>query len=88
MLLFFFWRACFCVVFDGGGILVPDPATVQCGQRQNRKADSSPCSQVAENSEKKNSKGDVKNIFWQIKIQPLILNNSGRKRARQIIQEI
>ena len=53
MLLFPFWHACFRVVFDGGEILVPDPATVQCGQRYDRKAGSSPCCQVVENSEKK-----------------------------------
>ena len=87
MLLFPFWRPCFRVVIDGGEILVPDPATVQCGQRYNRKAGSSPCCQVVENSEKKNSKGDVKNIFWLIKIQPLILNNIGRKRAGEICRE-
>ena len=45
-LLFPFWRACFRVVLDGGVILVPDPATLQRGQRYDRKAGSSPCCQV------------------------------------------
>ena len=36
----------------------------------------------------KNSKGDVKNTFWQRKIRPIILNKSGRKRARQIGRKI
>ena len=35
----------------------------------------------------KNSKGDVKNMYWQRKIRPIILNKSGRKRARQIGRE-
>ena len=68
-LLFPFWRACFRVVLDGGVILVPDPATVQRGQRYDRKAGSSQCCQV-ENSEEKNSKGDVKNMFCKYKYGP------------------
>ena len=47
---------CFRVVIDGGEILVPDPATVQCGQRYDRKAGSSSCCQVVENTEKKTQK--------------------------------
>ena len=62
--------ACFRVVLDGG-ILVPDHATVQCGQRYNRQVGKSPCCQVAENSAKKYSKGDVKKLFWPMKIRPV-----------------
>ena len=39
----------FRVMLDGGVILVPDPATVQCGQRYGRKAGSRTCCQVVEN---------------------------------------
>ena len=46
-------RVCFCVVKSSRKLLVPDPATVHCGQRYDRKAGSSPFCQVAENSAKK-----------------------------------
>ena len=51
-----FWCACFRAVLEGLGILVPDPATVQYGQRYDCKAGSSPCCQVAEHFEKKTQK--------------------------------
>ena len=60
-MLFPFWHACFCVV-KVGGILVPDSATVNYGQRYNRKAGSSPSCQV---SEKKTQKVMLKIHFGQ-----------------------
>ena len=50
----------------------PDPATETCGQRNNRKAGSSPCCQVAKHFAKNPSKGDVKNLFWPRKIRPVM----------------
>ena len=67
-LLFPFWRACFRVV-KAGRILVPDPATVHCGQRYDLKG---PNCQVAENLWGKNLKGDLKNLFWTRKIRSIM----------------
>ena len=69
LLLFPLWRACFRVVLDGGGILVPGPATVQCGQRYDRKADSSPWCQMVEYS-KKTQKVMLKYILENEKTAP------------------
>ena len=65
-------------------ILVPDPATVHCGQHYDLKAKLPGGGKFWE----KNLKGDFKNIFWQRKIRPKMLNKSGRKRAGQIGREI
>ena len=50
-----------------GGILVPDPATVHCGQRYDLKAKLPGGRKLWG----KNSKGDVKNLFWTRKIWPV-----------------
>ena len=67
-------RSCHCTVYTVGNTTIAKQAAVHDARwRKNLE---------------KNSKGDVKNIFWQMKIRPLILNKSGRKRARPICREI
>ena len=70
-------------VVKEGKILVPDPATVHCGQRYDLKT-------KLPGGEKlwKKIKGDKKKLFWQRKIRPIILNKSGRKWAGQIDREM
>ena len=64
-------------------MLVPDPATVYCGQRYDLKAKLPGGGIILE----KNSKGDVKNTFWQRKIRPIILNKVAENGPDKLVEK-